>query len=289
MHVFVTGASGFVGSAVVRELVQAGHEVNGLARSDAAAKSVSAMGAKVHRGALDDLESLKRGAESSEAVIHTAFIHDFSDFAASCNADKLAIETMGRALVGSDRPFLVTSGTLGLRTEKDSPSHAFPRKSEESGLSFVSEGVRAMAVRLSPSVHGDGDHGFVPRLIALAREKGFAAYVGEGKNCWSAVHRLDVARLYRLALEKGKAGDKFHGVGDEGIPTREIAEVIGRRLNVPAVSKTPEDVATMLGFIGVVLAMDGLSSSKRTQEALGWRPTEPGLIHDLENGRYFET
>jgi nucleoside-diphosphate-sugar epimerase len=289
MRVFVTGASGFVGSAVVKELIDAGHHVTGLARSDAAAKSVSAMGAEVHRGALHDLESLKRGAAASEGVIHTAFIHDFTDFDASCTADKLAIEAIGGVLASSGRPLIVTSGTLGRRTEQDAPSHPLPRKSEETGLAFASQGVRAMAVRLSPSVHGDGDHGFVPRLIAVAREKGFSSYVGDGKNCWSAVHRLDAARLYRLALEKGNAGDRFHGVADEGIPIRDIAEIIGRRLNVPAASKTPEEVAAILGFIGVVLAMDGSSSSKQSQEQLGWRPTQPGLIHDLEEGRYFET
>ncbi len=289
MRVFVTGASGFVGSAVVKELIDSGHQVTGLARSDASAKAVSALGAEVHRGALDDLESLKRGAAAAEGVIHTAFIHDFSNFDASCKTDMLAIEAIGGVLAGTARPLIVTSGTLGRRTEQDSPSHDLPRKSEETGLTFASQGVRAMVVRLSPSVHGDGDHGFVPRLIAVAREKGFSAYVGEGKNCWSAVHRIDAARLYRLALEKGKTGDRFHGVGDEGIPTREIAEVIGRRLNVPAVSKTREEVAALLGFIGVVLAMDALSSSKQSQEQLGWRPTQPGLLPDLEKGRYFET
>jgi nucleoside-diphosphate-sugar epimerase len=289
MRVFVTGASGFVGSAIVQELIGAGHRVLGLARSDSAAKSVAAAGAEVHRGALEDLDSLKRGAAASDAVIHTAFIHDFSSFAASCQVDKLAIETLGGALAGTGRPLIVSSGVLGVATEDDSPSGAIPRKSEETALAMTSKGVRAMVVRLAPSVHGDGDHGFVPVLVRVAREKGFATYVGDGQNRWSAVHRLDAARLYRLALEKGESGARFHGVADRGIPIREIAEVIGRRLGVPAVSKSREEAAALFGFIGHVLAMAGQSSSARTQEILGWRPTQPGLVADLEKGRYFDS
>jgi nucleoside-diphosphate-sugar epimerase len=289
MRVFVTGATGFIGSAIVQELLGAGHQVLGLSRSDAGAKSLAAAGAEVHRGSLEDLDSLKRGAAAAEGVIHTAFIHDFSDFAANAKADKLAIEAMTATLAGSGKPLIVTSGCVGLRTEDDSPSHAFPRKSEEAGLAAAAQGVRAMVMRLAPSVHGDGDHGFVPALIKVAREKGFAVYVGEGKNLWPAVHRLDAAKLYRLALEKGTSGARFHGVADEGIPIREIAEVIGRRVNVPAVSKTPEEAAQLLGFIGQVLAMGGPSSSALTQERLGWHPTRPGLIQDLEKGRYFDT
>jgi nucleoside-diphosphate-sugar epimerase len=294
MRVFVTGATGFVGSAIVQELLGAGHQVLGLARSDAGAASLAGAGAEVHRGSLEDLDSLKRGAAAVDGVIHTAFIHDFSDFTANVRADKLAIEAMAATLAGSDKPFIVTSGTLGLPpgrrgTEEDSPGAALPRKSEEAGLAAAAQGVRAMVVRLSPSVHGDGDHGFVPALIKLAREKGNAIYVGEGKNRWPAVHRLDAAKLYRLALEKGTAGARFHGVGDDGIPIREIAETIGRRLKVPAVSKTPEEAAALLGFIGHVLAMDGPVSNALTQERLGWHPTHPGLIQDLEQGRYFDT
>jgi nucleoside-diphosphate-sugar epimerase len=288
MRIFVTGASGFIGSAIVRELIGAGHHVLGLARSEAGANVVAAAGAQVHRGTLEDLDSLKRGAVEADAVIHAAFNHDFSNFAASCLADKVAIETLGAALSGSGRPLIVTSGLLGIATEDDSPSGAIPRKSEETGLALAAKGVRAMVIRLPPSVHGDGDHGFVPALIRVAREKGFATYVGDGRNRWSAVHRLDAARLYRLALEKGKAGDRFHGVADAGIPTREIAEVIGRRLGVPAVSKFPEEAAVLFGFIGHVLAMGGESSSARTREVLGWTPTEVGLITDLEKGSYFE-
>ena len=288
MRVFVTGATGFIGSAIVQELLAAGHRVLGLARSDAGARSLASAGVEVHRGSLEDLDSLKRGAAEVDGVIHTAFSHDFSDFAANARADKLAIEAMTATLAGSGKPFVVTSGALGLATEEDSPSHAFPRKSEEAGLSAAAQGVRAMVLRLSPSVHGDGDHGFVPALIKAAREKGFAMYVGEGKNVWPAVHRLDAAKLYRLALERGTSGARFHGVADQGIPIRDIAEIIGRHLSVPAVSKTPEEAAEHLGFIGQVLGMGGMSSSALTQERLGWRPTQPGLIQDLEHGRYFE-
>jgi nucleoside-diphosphate-sugar epimerase len=294
MRVFVTGASGWVGSAVTRELIAAGHTVLGLARSDSSAKAVAAAGADVHRGALDDLNSLTRGAAACDGVIHTAFIHDFSDFAASCATDKVAIEAIGAALEGSGRPLLVTSGTLGLPpgrlgTEDDSIASVLPRKSEEVGLAMAARGVRAMVVRLSPSVHGDGDHGFVATLVRTAREQGFATYVGDGKNRWPAVHRFDAARIYRLALEQGAAGSRFHGVADEGIPVREIAEAIGRRLNVPAVSKTPEEAGARLGFIGHVLAMDGPASSALTQDRLGWRPTGPGLLADLAEGHYFDT
>ncbi len=293
MRVFVTGATGFIGSAVVRELLGAGHQVLGLARSDAGAKSLAAAGAEVHRGSLEDLESLKRGAATADGVIHCAFIHDFSDFAANCAKDKAAIEAMGATLAGSNKTFIATSGVLGLApgrsgTEEDTPNHALPRKSEEAGLALASQGVRAMAIRLSPSVHGDGDHGFVPQLIKSARDNGFATYVGDGKNRWPAVHRLDAARLYRLALEKGASGARFHGVADEGIPVRAIAEAIGKRLGVPAVSKSPAEAGALLGFIGMVLGADAPTSSTITQERLGWKPTHVGLLEDLEKGRYFD-
>jgi len=292
MRVFVTGASGFIGSATVRELVGAGHQVLGLARSDAAAQIVTAAGAEVLRGTIDDLDTLKRGAAASEGVIHTAFIHDFSNFEASCAADKLAIETLGATLAGTNRPLVVAAGVLGLTSkpgsEDDLPSAAFPRKSEQTALAFVSRGVRAMCVRLAPSVHGDGDHGFMPHIIAVARKQGRAIYVGDGKNRWPGVHRSDAATLFRLALEKGGAGARFHGVGDEGVPIRAIAEVIGRRLNVPVVSVTPEEAGAALGFIGQVLATDAATSNAKTRAALGWTPTHVGLVEDLERGTYFE-
>ena len=294
MRVFITGATGFIGSAVVAELIGAGHQVTGLARTDAGAEQLAAAGAGVQRGSLADLDSLKRGAADSEGVLHLAFVHDFANFAASCEMDQAAIEALCGALVGSNRPLVVTSGVLGLAegragTEEDVPSHHSPRRSEETALLFVPKGVRASVIRLSPSVHGDGDHGFVPALIKAARDQGFASYVGDGTNRWPAVHRLDAARLYRLALEKGTAGARYHGVAEEGIPIRDIAAMIGKRLGVPPVSRSAEEVTSALGFIGQVLAMDASSSSQSTQDRLGWRPTQPGLIADLESGTYFSS
>lgn len=294
MRIFVTGATGFVGSAVVNELISAGHTVLGLARSDAAAKSLAAAGAAAHRGSLEDLESLRRGATAADAVIHTAFIHDFANYGPAAEADRRAIETLGEALSGSDRPLIVTSGTLVLQasgplvTEDDKPNTNFPRKSEDAILALTSHRVRASVVRLPPTVHGEGDHGFVPALIRIAREKGAAAYVGDGLNRWPAVHRLDAARLYRLVVEKGTAGAAYHGVAEEGIPARDIADVIGRSLNVPVVSKSREEAATHFGWIGLFFAMDGPASSAKTQQQLGWRPTQPALISDLDAGHYFQ-
>jgi nucleoside-diphosphate-sugar epimerase len=294
MRVFVTGATGFSGSAIVEELINAGHQVLGLARSDASAKSLIAAGAQVHRGSLEDLGSLRSGAAAADGVIHTAFIHDFSNYGPAAEADRRAIETLGAALAGSDRPLIVTSGTLLvqrqglLATEEDAHNPAFPRKSEEAALGLAARGVRASVLRLPPSVHGNGDHGFVPRLISTAQEKGVSAFIGDGLNRWPAVHRLDAAHLYRLVLEKGTAGASYHGVADEGVPTREIAAAIGRGLNLPVVGKSHEEAAAHFGWIAMFFAMDGPASSSQTQERLGWRPVQPGLIADLNAEHYFE-
>lgn len=297
MRVFVTGATGFVGSAVVRELLGEGHQVLGLARSDAGAKSLAATGAEVLRGDLEDLDSLREGAAKTDGVIHTAFVHDFTQFAKSCAIDKLAIETIGETLAGSNRPLIVTSGTGMLQPEQGSLAtedmlppqrEGFPRVSEQAAMALVPHGVRAMVIRLPPSVHGDGDHGFVPILIRIAREKGVAAYTGEGSNYWPGVHRFDAASLYRLVLEKGTAGSRYHAVADQGVLFRDIVKVIGHRLNVPVMSKTPEEAAEYFGWFAHFTMMNAPSSSQRTRELTGWETTHPGLLADIDREAYFE-
>lgn len=291
MHVFVTGATGFVGSAVVRELIDAGHSVLGLARNDAAAGALAAAGAVVHRGDLTDLDSLRQGAAAADGVIHTGFIHDFTRFKESCEVDRAAIGALGETLAGSGRPLIITSGA-GLLSGRGPITEAAtvgsgpvsnPRAaSEEAAEALMAQGLRVSIMRLPPSVHGAGDHGFVPILINLAREKGVSAYPGDGGNLWPAVHRRDAARLYRLTLEKGVAG-RWHAVAEEGIPFRDIAGVIGRRLGLPVAAKG----ADHFGWFAHFAAMDCPTDSALTQATFGWQPGEPGLLADLD-ACYFE-
>ncbi len=295
MRVFVTGAAGFIGKATTAELIANGHQVVGLARSDANAEALKAAGAEVHRGSLEDLESLKKGAANVDGVIHLAFIHDFSKFAENSQIDKRAIEAMGDVLAGTNKPFIVTSGTgliapgvvITEEMRRDT-SPRIPRVSEQAGLAYAKRGVRAMAMRL-PQVHGgDGKAGLITHLLGIARQKGAAAYVGDGSQRWAAAHRLDVARLYRLALEKGAVEGIYHAVGEEGVPMREIVEVIGRALNVPVVLITPEEAGDYFGPFAMFAGLDMPASSALTQKWLGWKPKEIGLIADIGQPGYFE-
>jgi len=295
MRVFVTGATGFIGSAVVQELIAAGHQVLGLARSDAAAAALTVAGAEVHHGDLEDLDSLTRGAASAEGVIHTGFIHDFSRFKENCEIDGRAIAALGAGLAGSDRPLVVTSGTGllspgALATEDTDPAYGpvVPRVSEQAALAVAALGPRVAVVRLPPSVHGTGDHGFVPLLIGIARQQQASAYIGDGDNHWPAVHRLDAARLFRLVLEKGVSGGRYHGVAEEGIAFRDIATVIGRRLDLPVVAKRHEEAAAHFGWFAHFAASDNRASSQKTRDALGWQPREIGLLADLDRPAYFD-
>ncbi|MDR3560389.1 MAG: SDR family oxidoreductase [Negativicutes bacterium] len=298
MRIFVTGATGFIGSMVVHELLEARHQVVGLARSDRAAAALTAACADVHRGALEALDSLRSGATAADGVIHLAYT-SFTNAAEYTNTgivDLRAVEAIGTALEGSNKPFVVTSGTLGLKlgrlgTEEDAgdpDSPAAPRvASENAAIALAGRGVRSSVIRLAPSVHGPGERGFIPILINIARTKGFSAYVDDGSNRWPAVHRLDAARLFRLAVEVAPAGSRLHGVGDEGVPFRVIAEVIGRHLNLPVVSISHKEADAHFGWVSFVVSADNPTSNKLTQEIVGWRPVHPALIPDLEQGHYF--
>ncbi|GAA1441799.1 SDR family oxidoreductase [Leifsonia poae] len=298
MRVFVTGASGWIGSAVVPELIAAGHGVTGLARSDASAAALTAAGAQVQRGDLGDLDSLRAGAENADGVIHLAFNHDFSDYLGAGRTERAAVETFGDVLAASDRPFLFASGVAllapgRLATERDVSPMVGPDSPRGGGenlaLGFADNGVRSVSLRFAPTVHGEGDHGYVSTLVGVARERGASGYVGDGSNRWPAVHRRDAARMIALALENAPAESNLHAVGEEGIATRDIAEAIGRGLGVPTVSIAPDDAEQHFGWIGRFFSVDVPASSAVTQELLGWTPTYPTLLEDLEAGYYFRS
>jgi nucleoside-diphosphate-sugar epimerase len=287
MRLFVTGASGFIGSAVVTELQRAGHQVLGLARSDASAEKLRAAGADVLRGDLGDLDSLRSGATGADGVIHLAYVHDFTQMEAAAQTDAAAIEAMGSALEGSGKPIAIASGTLGLApgrvgTERDEPQAVHPRVANARAvLALAERGVRPLVVRLSPTVHGPHDHGFIAVLVQIARDKGVSGYIGDGQNRWNAVHRDDAAAVFRLAVEQAPAGTVLHAVGEEGIAVRDIASVVGQHLDLPVQSVPAEDSAEHFGWLGAFLAVDTPASSTITQELLGWKPNGPGLLEDI--------
>jgi nucleoside-diphosphate-sugar epimerase len=296
MRVFITGASGFIGSAIVPDLLTAGHEVTGLARSDASVTALAATGARVHRGSLDDTAGLRTAADASDGVIHLAY-GSFADGPAAGQDDLRAIEAMGDALADSGRPLILTGGLLGLPTgrtvtEQDMIAPGSPVATARPGMlaapALAARGVRSSIVRLAPSVYGEGDHAFIPQLIAIARAKGVSGYIDDGASRWPAVHRLDAAHLFRLALEQAPAGSALHAVAEEGVPTRDIAEAIGRHLNVPAISVPPQQASEHFGWLGMVLGADIPASSALTRQQMGWQPVQPGLIDDLDKGHYFE-
>ncbi len=302
MRVFVTGASGWIGSAVVPELIGSGHQVVGLARSDTSADALTAAGAEVVRGTIDDLDVLGNTAAASDGVIHLAFKHDTAftgDFQGAAEADRRAVDAFGDALAGTDRPFVLASGLVGLlpgrvATERDRPTIddspvSIRWATAQAVLALASRGIRSSVVRLSPTCHGEGDNGFMAALVAIARAKGVSGHVGDGTNRWPAVHRLDAARLFRLAVEKAPAGSVLHGVAEEGVPIRDIAEVIGRQLGLPVTSVAPEAAPEHFTWLSRFLGLDAPSSNTLTRELLGWQPTQPGLLEDLEEGHYFRT
>jgi nucleoside-diphosphate-sugar epimerase len=307
MRVFVTGASGWIGSAVVPELIGAGHQVTGLARSEASAAALTAAGAQVHHGTLDDLDGLRSAAAASDGVIHLAFKHDIAfsgGFQDAADADRRAVDTFGEALAGSGRPFVLASGLLGLLpgqvgTEQDgreavsdpavlATGPGTRRATAHRTLGLADRGVRSSVLRLPPTVHGDGDNGFMATVVSIAREQGVSGYIGDGANRWPAVHRLDAAHLFRLALEQAPAGSVLHAVADEGVPIRDVAEVIGRHLDLPVAAISPEDAGAHFTWLAGFLGIDSPASSTLTRELLGWQPTQPGLIDDLDKGHYFQ-
>jgi nucleoside-diphosphate-sugar epimerase len=304
MRVFVTGASGWIGSALVPELIDAGHQVTGLARSDASADALTAAGAGVQPGTLDDLDVLRSAAAASDGVVHLAFKHDIAfsgGFEDAADADHRAVEVLGDALAGSGRPLVIASGTLGLTpgrvaTERDghdpAPAGLGPgpqrrRETAELTLSLADRGVRSSVLRLPPTTHGDGDNGFMTSIVGIARNTGVSGYLGDGANRWPAVHRLDAAHLFRLAVERAPAGSTLHAVADEGVPIRAVADVIGRHLGIPVAAIAPGDAAAHFTWLAGFIGLDSPASSTLTRELLGWQPTQPGLIEDLEKGHYF--